>query len=54
MSVHDSGDALEEPGIVEDDADGTFPFGIFLAVTTCHVGVVRSCPISGGWNGRTV
>ena len=30
-------DALEEPGVVEDDADGTFPLGIFLAVTACRI-----------------
>jgi hypothetical protein len=29
------GDRLEEPGVVEDDVDGTFPLGVFLAVTTC-------------------
>lgn len=30
-------DALEEPGVIEDDADGTFPFGIFLTVATCRI-----------------
>ena len=39
-------DVLEEPGVVENDADGTFPLGIFLTVTTCRIEprvVFRSC-----------
>lgn len=30
-------DALEEPSIIKDDADGTFPLVVFLAVTTCKM-----------------
>ena len=39
-------DGLEEPGVVEDDADGTFSLGVFLAVTTYRVS--RS-DHSSGW-----